>query len=41
MGKNMWYEMGAIKGAPRGGEGERLWVSEMTESLEMTDPQSF
>ena len=38
MGKNMSHKMGAIKGAPRGGEGERLWVSEKTEPPEKTEP---
>ena len=41
MGKSMWHKMGAIKGAPRGGEGERLWVSEKTEPPEKTDLLSF
>ena len=39
MGKNMWHEMGAYKGAPGGGEGERFWVSEKTEPLSF-QPQS-
>jgi hypothetical protein len=33
MGKNIWQEMGANNGAPRGGEGERLWASEKTEQF--------
>ena len=32
MGK-MWQEMGPNNGAPRGDEGERLWVSEKTEPV--------
>ena len=32
MGKNMWHKIGA-KGAPRGCEGERVWVSGKTESI--------
>ena len=33
MGKNMWQEMGPNNGAPRGGEGDRFWVSEKTEPV--------
>ena len=33
MGKNMWHKMGANKGATRGCEGERFWVSGKTEPL--------
>jgi hypothetical protein len=39
MGKNMWHTMGAKKGAPGGGEGERFWVSEKTEPVSF-QPQS-
>ena len=39
MGKTMWQEMGPNNGAPRDGEGERVWVSEKTELVSF-QPQS-